>query len=186
MLLKEWTPSVHGASRSGLATCSLAFPCAGQGAELCFGWSRWGGQASAIPATPSPLPAAVQQELPWAVWPRDTGKTRVSSFILNPTWKTSVSKAHAPSGCTLTVNLHLPWQICPPNQNPNCTSSSTFCSHAHSCCQDSSWAQFHLLQHWGKGLRPSPRVTQDWGHKWITSYSWAFPHCWSSRASLTH
>lgn len=72
-------------------------------------WKELSGRAaSATTATPSPVPAAFQPELPRAVRPRDTGKTRVSSFIPNQIWNTSVSKAHTPSGCTLIGNLHLP------------------------------------------------------------------------------
>lgn len=93
------------------------------------------------------------------------------------------------------VRLHTDWESPPSMKNllfqPKCQlhkqqHSSRFCSHARSCCQDSSWAQLHLLQPWGKGLTPSQSVTQNWGQKWIPSHSWAFPRCWSSLVFLTH
>lgn len=77
-----------------LATSSLAFHCAELGPEQWFGRNCLAEEASAIKAKPSPLPAAFQQELLWAVRPRDTRIRRISSFILSQIWKTSVSKAH--------------------------------------------------------------------------------------------
>lgn len=78
-----------------IATSSLAFHCAELGGELWFGRNCLAEEASAIKAKPNPLPAAFQQELLWAVWPRDTKPGKISSFILSQIWKTSVSKAHA-------------------------------------------------------------------------------------------
>lgn len=147
-----------------LASCSLAFHCAELGAELWFGRNCLAEWASAIKAKPSPLSAAFQQELLWAVWPRDTRVRRNSSLSWVKFGKLQLAKL------THSVRLH-----------PDCESPSSvknlllqpksslhqhrsgFCPHAHPCCQDSSWAHLHLHQPWAALLRERSQTLKKRG-----------------------